>query len=181
MNHRLVVRLVQVAAFFVGIPILYMIVDIVVQWRIQVSAPKSHHVTNAIMGIIHVALWWLIWRRDVTWSRSRVARTVTALAMTIGSSVLVALIIRNFWWPNAYLVLSWSFWAVLWLAATSIIWPDSPAERSERIADRTLPCPKCAYDLAGSPACTCPECGAPYTLDQIVAVAFEKRTIGCGP
>lgn len=38
-----------------------------------------------------------------------------------------------------------------------------------------LPCPKCGYNLTGLREARCPECGATYTLDELVVTLAEQR------
>ena len=51
--------------------------------------------------------------------------------------------------------------------------PDQPtAVNNEVIAylkGRSVPCPRCAYDLRDAPTATCPECGEPLLLPGVTA------------
>lgn len=42
--------------------------------------------------------------------------------------------------------------------------PHSESEVVAFLADRSVPCPRCAYDLRNIKAATCPECGEPLVL-----------------
>lgn len=170
-------RLVQILTFFVGAPIVYMIVDVIVQWRFSILPPFSTHVTNLVVGVLFVVVWWAIWRRDVQRTRLRIARTLIALPLTIAASAAVGNLLSPFWMPSAHLVLAWSLWATLWLAATSVIWRETPAERLERTSKRVIRCVQCGYDLTGLTEARCPECGKQYTLNEIVASALDQTGI----
>lgn len=167
-------KLVQILTFFVGTPIVYMIVRLVVQWRFVILPPASTHVTNLVVGVLFVAIWWVIWRHDVPRTPARIAKTVLALLLTVAVAVAVGNLLTSFWMPSADLVLAWSFWATLWLATTSVIWRETGAERLQRTSKRVIRCVQCGYNLTGLSEARCPECGKQYTLDEIVAVALDQ-------
>ena len=66
---------------------------------------------------------------------------------------------------------------IICVFTTVLIWRDTPVERLERFAAAgtdTVVCPICAYNLTGLHKCRCPECGSPFTLDQLLAAQSRR-------
>jgi hypothetical protein len=65
-----------------------------------------------------------------------------------------------------------------WLIAATIIWRETPLERSQRlgpISKTGIVCPNCGYNLTGLQSTRCPECGTQYTLDELLASQPSRR------
>jgi hypothetical protein len=61
---------------------------------------------------------------------------------------------------------------VFWIIATIVVWRETPAERAARISRAgadALVCPTCGYNLTGLREARCPECGAQFTLNELLA------------
>jgi hypothetical protein len=55
--------------------------------------------------------------------------------------------------------------------STVLIWRETAAERLARLTAHGMPviaCPLCGYNLAGLTEARCPECGAAFTLEQVL-------------
>ena len=64
------------------------------------------------------------------------------------------------------------------LLATVLIWRETPHERVERLSQlgtAGVCCPICGYNLTGLSTAQCPECGAKFTLDQLMATQPRER------
>src|SRR5207247_1420394 len=60
---------------------------------------------------------------------------------------------------------------LLWLIIVTIIWRETPRERSSRLTTtqkHAIVCPSCGYNLTGLQSTRCPECGTMFTLDEIL-------------
>ena len=71
---------------------------------------------------------------------------------------------------------------LVWLGGTPFAWRETMAERGERLRTGgvaegrdAVRCPTCGYNMAGLREARCPECGAAYTIDQLVAAVVEGR------
>jgi rubrerythrin len=55
---------------------------------------------------------------------------------------------------------------------TVLVWRETNAERAARLAAvgaSEIVCPVCGYRMAGLREARCPECGAAFTIEQLVA------------
>ena len=121
-----------------------------------------------------IAIYWmLLWRDMVLWTRRR-------KWMTLAAFMAAVLIGACFWAAFAYLVhereaaffFSGGVPPIVWVLATVLIWRETPQERMARIATLgtdSVSCPVCGYNLTGLREARCPECGASFTLDQLLA------------
>ena len=116
--------------------------------------------------------WMLLWRRTVRWTRRRIGFTIGAAfgaltpALILGG--LVTFVNNTF---GAFI--SGVTAILLWLTLTIFIWRETRAERMARIRSHSgelIVCPSCGYNLTGLRQPSCPECGATYTLDELVAL-----------
>lgn len=136
-------------------------------WEVLVPAM----VTAAFMA----AYWLLLWRKTVTWTRARVERTLlaagaagvvgAAVGMTIGFTV-------EYSGDDVAIYIGVMLWALLWILATLFIWRETKVERVDRVnrtGASTIVCPACQYNLTGLREARCPECGAGYTLNELLA------------
>jgi hypothetical protein len=115
--------------------------------------------------------WWVLWRKQVTWTPARRVGTLKWL----GIAVVLGLIAGA-----AGTAVDLEFGAflgsvtapLLWVFGTVLAWRESPAEHAARIASlgkEALTCPTCGYNLTGLRGTRCPECGSEFTLDQLLA------------
>ena len=120
------------------------------------------------------AYWVVLWRDMVPWNGRRVVLTALATALSLAGGFVVALaclrINRFLPLPLAVLVGGGTV-PITWVLSTVLIWRETAAERLARLTAHGMPvlaCPLCGYNLAGLTAARCPECGASFTLEQIV-------------
>jgi hypothetical protein len=120
------------------------------------------------------AYWILLWRKTVRWTSFRVwATLISGVISIICGGVASSLILsanREIPTPMA-LFIGGGFPPILWVLATIQIWRESSAERFERLArlGSAISCPICGYNLTGLREARCPECGASFTLDQLLS------------
>ncbi len=124
-------------------------------------------ITAAFVGIY----WTMLWRRAVRWSTRRITLTIisvvgaTVISAGIGASVSFV--------DDSFAVFVGGVTAILlWLTATVFIWRETTDERAVRLRSagpEAIVCPSCGYNLTGLRQTACPECGASYTIDELVA------------
>jgi hypothetical protein len=120
------------------------------------------------------AYWIILWRDMVPWSRRRVTLTALATVLSLAGGFAVALgcIAVNRQVPPPIAVLfGGGTVPITWVLSTVLIWRETAAERLARLTAHGMPaiaCPLCGYNLAGLTEARCPECGATFTLEQIV-------------
>lgn len=121
--------------------------------------------------------WLVVWQSSVAWTVSRIRRTVWSvivaggcgLAVYAAMSALIATISPelNAFFGSVVTILGW-------LIATVFLWRETPVERAERLARLgagNVACPACGYNLTGLRSTTCPECGATFSIQELVAAA----------
>ena len=113
------------------------------------------------------ALWILIWRHLVLWSRIGIARAVVTALLCF----VLPIVLQFLFWKQAGDLLEVVLaclpiirWGV-WMAATITFWRLSRREASEPLL--TPRCLKCGYLLIGLRSTPCPECGDEPTLDEL--------------
>jgi hypothetical protein len=121
--------------------------------------------------------WVLLWRKSVRWTSERVRGTWGAVGGAVVAGVLAGSAVSGI--DAGFGGFVGGVAAILiWLFATVLIWRESPAERVERLASGgsvpTLVCPTCGYNLTGLREPRCPECGAQYTLDQLLTAQPDR-------
>src|SRR5882757_9637557 len=130
-----------------------------------------------------VAIYWvLLWRSSVRWTNARVGKTVLAAVGSIAAGLVVGAvavaIIRGIP-PQPAILLGGGVVPISWVLATVLLWRETPAERVERmtglIGKDAIVCPICGYNLSGLREARCPECGATYTLDGLVAAQPQRE------
>ncbi len=116
--------------------------------------------------------WVLLWRRSVRWNPPRVFGSVGLAIGAVAVGGLVA-------WPMDRLehgvgsLLFGPTATFAWLVGTVLLWRETSRERASRLDARSgtaLVCPACGYNLTGLNQATCPECGAGYSIDELLAL-----------
>lgn len=160
--------------FFVSLFFFYEVAN----WNYRRS--EQIMLVSTLIGLATMTIGWvLIWRPEVKWSSGR---TTGTFVVGIGGLLLSLLI----GWAFAAasneeelgIIIGGLVWFVLWLFGTAIVWRETKAERSQRLAAMgisALPCPSCGYNLSGLRESRCPECGAQFTLDQLFGAIDEQR------
>ena len=130
--------------------------------------------TMATCGYI-IAYWVALWWKSVVWTPGRVQTTVGCAAGAAGVGVTLGLMIAATfpYGADELAFFTGSLVAtVLWIIGTICIWRENQSERAARLrragAD-TIVCPACGYNLTGLREARCPECGAQYTLNELLA------------
>ena len=122
------------------------------------------------------AYWTVLWHDMVPWNRRRVMFTAgaTVLSLAIGAAVaLVTLAVNRQVPPPIAVLFGGGTVPITWVLSTVLIWRETAAERLGRLTAHgmsVIACPLCGYNLAGLTEARCPECGANYTLEQLVLV-----------
>ena len=117
----------------------------------------------ALVGIVAVVIWLLIWRRAVYWSGTVLSRTM----LLAGGLILIPTLLL-YWRPSVsegyFFAIPFLAWG-LWMAATVRYWP----MRYLAGASGQFPptCMTCGYPLTGLCATRCPECGDERTIDEL--------------
>ena len=120
------------------------------------------------------AYWIILWHDMVLWNRRRVSLTALATVVSLagGCALALGLMAMNRRLPPQMAVLiGGGTVPITWVLATVLIWRETAAERLGRLTSHGMPaiaCPLCGYNLAGLKEARCPECGASFTLEQIV-------------
>ena len=128
----------------------------------------------SILYVFVGAYWIVLWRDMVTWNRRRVTLTAVATVLSLAGGCAVALgcLALNRRLPPPIAVLfGGATVPITWVLSTVLIWRETAAERLGRLTAHGMPalaCPLCGYDLSGLTEARCPECGATFTLEQLV-------------
>jgi hypothetical protein len=118
--------------------------------------------------------WVVLWHDMVLWNPRRLTLTALATVLSLAGGFAVALgllaVNRSVPPPMAVLVGGGTV-PITWVLSTVLVWRETAAERLGRLTAHGMPvlaCPLCGYNLAGLTEARCPECGASFTLEQIV-------------
>ena len=152
---------------------------------IRAGGPPSTAALLLLWGCFYsfVATYWLLlWRRSVRWTNARVGKTALAAVGSLAGGSAVAAgalaVIPQIPTPIAVLI-GGGVVPIVWVLATVLMWRETPAERVERMSGllgkNAIVCPICGYNLAGLRQARCPECGAVYTLDDLVAAQPHRQ------
>jgi hypothetical protein len=171
-------RLILCFGVLIGSAVLYILVFVILE--------SGRGDDEALIGADLVTMaalataWTLVWRGQVHWPRWRVWATV---ALAIGALVPAAMVgaatalaVRR--GEELAILMAGMAWITAWLIGSALVWRERPAERAARLQAhgvRTISCPACSYNLTGLKSTTCPECGATYTVDQLVAEILEQQ------
>jgi hypothetical protein len=134
-------------------------------------------ICGSLTWIIVAIYWCLLWRTGVVWNSYRITSTVIAAigAVFVGGLCggLAGGILGNREGESFGAFIASILSIVLWLIATVFIWRETTAERSARAKSSTktaVTCPTCGYNLTGLSESRCPECGAKFTLDELIGL-----------
>lgn len=177
-----VTRLILSFALLVATPTLFFVSVFFLHEVANWSYRRSEEIVliSTLIGLATMAIGWvLIWRPEVKWNS---ARTTGTFVVGIGGLLLSFFIGWGFTSVSREgelgIITGGLVWFVLWLFGTAIVWRETKAERSQRLAAMgisALPCPSCGYNLSGLRESRCPECGAQFTLDQLFGAIDEQR------
>lgn len=119
--------------------------------------------------------WILLWRRSIRWTPFRIFGTFGAGVVSVGVAAFVALLLMsasNIREDEFGYFVGGVLGILLWFPLTILLWRETANERMERLRSANadvLTCPRCGYNLTGLHEARCPECGAQYTLNQLLA------------
>jgi hypothetical protein len=130
------------------------------------------YIVSGVLTWTFVAAWWyLLWHKSVRWTGWRVGLTLLLVLACVTFGVFVGFVINSFQGTFGDFVGSVAA-PLAWLVGSVVAWRESASERAARAtaANRdAVVCPTCGYNLTGLTEPRCPECGARYTLDQLMA------------
>jgi len=181
---RLVARLVLAMLL---LPLSGALVSLAIAIFMRRPAPPSPIEVSGMWAFVYVFIgvyWILLWREIVRWTRERKRKTLLAalLAILCGVALEFALSIGLVAGPRfAGSMAGGGVVPILWVLATVLIWRESPKERAERLARGgvdAVSCPVCGYNMTGLKEARCPECGAQFTLDQLLAAQPQREVTG---
>ena len=135
------------------------------------SSEELGFLTADALGAAFVAVYWLLlWRREVRWTPVRIHGTWIAAIIALMPAALVGAIGSAAIEDAFGIFLGGVILVLVWLAATTLLWRESPRERARRVAGRgagAIVCPVCGYNLTGLDRAACPECGGAFTLEDL--------------
>ncbi|HYO08978.1 MAG TPA: zinc ribbon domain-containing protein [Tepidisphaeraceae bacterium] len=139
----------------------------------QLSDYREALVPAALTDAFIVGYWLLLWRRTVRWTPARLRLTAWAGGGAAAAGAILGWGVNRFTYGDAIgIYIGVIAAALLWLAATVLVWRETPPERSQRLSRagaEAVVCPACGYNLTGLREARCPECGASYTLNDLFA------------
>lgn len=154
------------------------VIALAVSFAIVVAVAGKPEFTGIIVAWVvtdcFVVIYWIaIWRSAVKWNTRRVQHTFAAVgvgiaAVACGVSGLLALGVIPL---EPAVMFGSSLFPVTYVLATVFAWRESPEERLDRmrmLGPQTVACPICGYNLTGMREARCPECGAVFTLDELL-------------
>jgi hypothetical protein len=128
-------------------------------------------IAGVVTWIFLAAWWFFLWRTSVCWNRRRQKLTFAAVVVSAIAGFFAGAATFNIDDDLGCFVGATSA-PLLWLVATTFLWRETPAERGNRIratGKGSVVCPACGYNLTGLREARCPECGASFTLDELLA------------
>lgn len=126
---------------------------------------------NAVTAVFLAVYWTGLWRRSVRWDRVRIRATIVAIGLALVAGLVIGL---------AGLIVDDSFgcfiggivFMLTGLAFVTLAWRERPGERALRTTSGRhagVACPTCGYNMTGLRESACPECGAQFTLDELMS------------
>ena len=127
-----------------------------------------------------VVYWIAVWRSQVVWTTRRRMHTFAAVGLGVIAAGIGMGVLREFvGLPiEPTIMFSNALFPVVFVLATVLAWRESPAERHARVIERgtdTVSCPICAYNMTGLREAKCPECGAIFTLDELLTSQAKEK------
>lgn len=133
---------------------------------------------NLATGLFAILYWFCLWGGLVRWTFRRVVATVAAVPICAAVALGLGLLTDMYTGHELAMLLGGVAAVCLWLAASILLWAETPDERRIRLqqdAGEALFCPRCAYNMKGLHEARCPECGSQYTLDRLFAAQKKDR------
>lgn len=148
--------------------------------QIASNSKTAASLWGGVIGWLVVIVYFsALWGGTVNWTGDRIVKTAIATVFSLvgGMAVLLAMTPAGHDWAlTAGTLCVPAFWVV----GVVIAWRDSPDEHRTRTHASSwglILCPKCGYDLTGLTHSKCPECGTPYTLEELLAAQTGRELI----
>lgn len=132
------------------------------------------------------AYWVLLWRTAVRWTPRRVFFTAAGTALSLLGGVAMGVLCSSLnpnIPPQALVMFGGGLVPIAWVLMTVLVWRETAAERVARLAAvgaSEIVCPMCGYHLTGLREARCPECGASFTLEQLLSVQPTRTAAAAG-
>ena len=128
------------------------------------------HAANVVTAAAVAIYWHLIWLPTMAWHRRRAVATAISAAAAVVLGLAIGFMFA--WVDDEFGIIVGGITSITsWLIATCFIWRESAAERASRLRScgvETIACLQCGYNMTGLREPTCPECGASFTLDELL-------------
>ncbi|MBL8878618.1 MAG: hypothetical protein JNG88_05810 [Phycisphaerales bacterium] len=141
-------------------------------------------VSYVVSAAVFLTAWLMIWRKQITWTTSRIRWTWiwSALLAISTACPLFEYFIPNGggWLLDVIGALGPLIALGVYLVATALLWRENApliAAVATGDAERIATCPKCTYSLRGLRELRCPECGWTVTVDEFVDHTLRRAAI----
>jgi len=184
---RLVARILLTILLFPLASLLYFVAFLFCERQMRYGGAFSRgwfslcFVLSGLVTWSAMALYWtLLWRQSVRWTGTRIGQTLLSALGAAVAATLAGAFVETAIGNEVGIFLGSAAAPLLWLAATVLIWRESDAERVarlKRMGTDTIVCPACGYNLTGLKEARCPECGAQYTLNELLAAQPQRAAV----
>ena len=170
----LIARILLTILIFPAATLFYFVSYIMLERKVLSDGEAAIVWATVLTSLFMAGYWFVLWRRTVNWTPRRVGRTFWAIGAavfaggTVGAAIRLALEYDQV--VGTCLGCLWA--AVVWIICTIFVWRETEAERAARLSRANadvLVCPSCGYNLTGLRESRCPECGASFTLNELLA------------
>lgn len=148
------------------------------------GGPPTPFAIAAVWTAVYTALafyWVGVWGAMVRWTPRRVWLTGAAGAPSLALGAGLAIVAFNAGPsgppPEIAMLIGGGLPPIAWVLATMLIWRETAVERAARLARlgvEDLRCPLCGYSMEGLHTSDCPECGARFTIQQLIAAQPDR-------
>ena len=171
---RLIARILLTILIFPAATLFYFVSFLVIERKLFRDDDVAIICATILTCLFMAGYWFALWVRTVNWTRRRVGRTLWAVGGAVFAGGVVGGVIRLALEYEQVIgtCLGSLAAAVVWIILTIFVWRETEAERAARLARAgadVLVCPSCGYNLTGLRESRCPECGASFTLNELLA------------
>ena len=169
---QLISRILLTAALFPSAALVLIVLFVLMEPQMR---DEEAIILSTLFACAYMIAYWLIlWRRSVVWTAERGVRTAfasgIAVVVALGVGLAISAVVR--YADGLPTVLASLCGTVFWIIATIVVWRETATERAERLSRASadaLVCPSCGYNLTGLREARCPECGASFTISELLA------------